>query len=82
VDQCEGIEFCPLSKNRYVEDFQLKQDPRGREYYWLGGKKSEEDLTLNTDDYVVDRNKIAIVPVRFEFNSAVLLDDFKSWKIS
>lgn len=79
--ECQGVEFCHVSKNRYTEAFQVKQNPHGENYYWLGGKRLEIDTDKHADDLVIQKNKVAIAPVKFDFNRDGILDTFKSWDI-
>ena len=81
VSDCEGIEVCKLSKNRYIENFTERLDPSGNRYFWLGGKRLEIENDTDVDDIIIKQNKVAIAPIKFIFNHDVTINSIKSWNI-
>ena len=79
VDEYKGIEVCALSRNRYVEDFDIRKDPKGRTYYWLGGIKTNHNDEFRNDDLVVSENKIAVSPMKIDFNDFESVNNIKTW---
>ena len=37
ASEIEGVEVTRLGSRRYLNSFEVRTDPRGRKYYWLGG---------------------------------------------
>lgn len=79
LEECKGIEVCGLSRNRYVEDFDVRKDPKGRTYYWLGGIKTQIKDAFKDDETVISEKKIAIAPMKIDFNDFTAMDKLKSW---
>lgn len=75
----EGQVVCQVSRNRFTEEFHERQDPKGRSYYWMGGRKLELDGDDPVDDVVIRQNKVAIAPVFFDFQRDDLLARYRSW---
>ena len=38
VAELKGIKICRQADAKWIEEFDERQDPRGRKYYWLTGK--------------------------------------------
>ncbi|MDA3819956.1 MAG: 5'/3'-nucleotidase SurE [Candidatus Delongbacteria bacterium] len=76
----KGIEVCRQTFGVWQGEFEKRQDPSGNPYYWLTGYfENNEDGTPNTDEYVLKRNKVAIVPVKpdlTDFNSLQIMSEW------
>ena len=57
-----------------------KTDPRGKSYYWIGGKPKWQ-ITSGTDFAVVKSGKISISPMKPEFLDSVSLEKLRSGNI-
>jgi len=54
-----------------------KTDPRGKSYYWLGGKQPGFIREHGTDFSAIENKKIAVTPLKFDFTNYNVLDDLK-----
>jgi len=61
-----GIMVCRQAKGSWVEEFDERKDPRGRDYYWITGVFSNPDLNEGTDTWAMEKNYISIVPMKFD----------------
>jgi 5'-nucleotidase len=57
-----GIKVCAQAEATWEEDFEEKEDPYGRKYYWLTGHFVNNDSRSNIDVVHLKNNYISIVP--------------------
>lgn len=77
----KGIKVCRQAHGKWVEEFEKRTDPHGREYHWLAGyfKNFEEDST-ETDIYALKNNFASVVPVTVDMTSYKTLEEIQNWK--
>jgi 5'-nucleotidase len=77
----KGIKVCRQTHGKWVEEFEKRTDPHGREYHWLAGyfKNFERDEML-TDIYAIENNFASVVPVTVDMTCYKTLDKLKDWK--
>ena len=64
---CKGIKVCRQARGVWKEEFEHRQDPQGKDYYWLTGYFTNEEPTEDdTDEYLLQHNYAAIVPVKVD----------------
>ena len=73
----KGIKTVKQAKARWVEDFEKRKDPFGRNYYWIGGEFINGDSRKDTDEYALSENYVAVVPVTIDFTAHELVDKLK-----
>ncbi len=80
--QITGIKITRQGMANYSEEFQVRKDPREREYYWLTGDKNgiEEDETV--DDRAILQNKISITPVHYDLTFYPFMNELEKWNIN
>ena len=68
VDEKEikGLKVCRQAKANWVEEFDEREDPKGRKYYWLTGKFVNYDKGDDTDERALENHYISVVPVQFD----------------
>ncbi len=65
----KGIKVCRQAKARWVEDFDARKDPYGREYFWMTGNFVNGDPALDTDQKALEENYVSVVPVHVDFTA-------------
>jgi 5'-nucleotidase len=65
----KGIKVCRQAKARWVEDFDARKDPYGRNYYWMTGNFVNGDPALDTDQKALEDNYVSVVPVHVDFTA-------------
>lgn len=58
----KGIKVCKQSDARWVEKFDKRIDPNGREYFWMGGEFIDDTPMEDEDETAINKNYISIVP--------------------
>ena len=77
----KGIKVCRQTHGKWVEEFERRTDPQGRDYHWLSGyfKNFEEDST-ETDIYALQNNFVSVVPVTVDMTCYKTLEEIQNWK--
>jgi len=79
--QCKGIVPCPLGERVYDVAVDKRVDPRGRPYFWLGGKH-RAFVGDHTDGNVVTQGYAALTPLTADWTDRAQLDAMKGWDLS
>lgn len=77
----KGIKITKQGKSFWKDDFEMRYDPNGRNYYWLTGKMVYRDKSTDYDIYAVLNNYISITPLRFDLTDYKTYEEIKSWNI-
>jgi 5'-nucleotidase len=81
--EIKGVKITRQGLRRYIEQFQERVDPRGKQYFWLAGEIVEDleqpdDIHLPpnviTDVQAVKDNYIAITPLQYNLTDAIVVD--------
>lgn len=77
----KGIKICRQTRGHWIEEFEHRKDPHGRDYYWLTGEFfNKEPDAMDTDEWALKNNYVAVVPVQVDFtcyNSKIQLEKIK-----
>ncbi len=81
-EECEGIKVCRQTMGVWKEEFDHRVDPQGKEYFWLTGYfHNEESNETDTDDWVVQHNMAAIVPIKVDITDYQALKALENWNL-
>ncbi len=75
------VRITRLGKRRYVNVFDKRTDPRGREYYWLAGDPQDYHNDDCVDTAAVSQGYISVTPLYLDWTSNKLLSELKSWSL-
>lgn len=79
--EIKGIEVCRQTSGKWVEEVERRTDPHQRDYFWLAGFfKNFEPGIPETDIFVLESQKVAVVPVSVDMTCRETFDQMKSWK--
>ena len=73
----KGIKVCKQAKARWVEDYDARKDPFGRNYYWMSGKFENGDPSSDTDQKILEDNYVSVVPVHVDFTAHKYVEKLK-----
>jgi len=65
-EQYEGIKVTRIGRRTYDEAVVLRHDPRGHEYFWVGGPNAYHAREDGTDTTAVDDGFVSITPLALE----------------
>ena len=71
----KGVKICRQSMGSWIEEFDERVDPRGRDYYWITGVFSNPDQVNGTDTWAIAHNYVSVVPMKFDFT------DYEAMKV-
>jgi len=66
LNEIKGLKICRQANARWVEEFDERRDPNGKNYYWLTGKFVNKDQGEDTDVWALENGYVSIVPVQFD----------------
>jgi len=75
----KGIRVCRQARAYWKETFEEKKDPHNRAYYWLTGDFCLTDDKDDTDQWALDNNYVAVVPVQVDFTSYNTISLINKW---
>ena len=78
----KGIKICQQAEANWVEKFDKRQSPMGKDYYWLTGEFINYDKRKDTDEYALSKGYISIVPIQFDLTAHNYIDELKNWKLN
>lgn len=77
-----GIKVTRLGQRRYINIFDKRTDPRGRDYYWMAGEPLElDDNAPDTDVAACREGYIAVTPVKIDLTQHDFIARVKNWRI-
>ncbi len=80
--QIKGIKVCRQAKANWVEEFDKRKTPNGKDYYWLTGKFVNLDGGEDTDEWALENNYISVVPVQFDLTAHYFIKDLNTWNLN
>ncbi len=67
VAQCLGVRTAFQSQAQWNDCYDQRQDPRGRDYWWLHGEMQTEHVEEGSDRDLIEKGYITVTPLRFEY---------------
>lgn len=77
----KGIKICRQAKANWVEEFDKRKNPHGKDYYWLTGKFVNLDKGQDTDEWALEHGYVSIVPVQFDLTAHHFIQQLNSWPL-
>lgn len=59
-----GVRATQLGSRRYDDEVTVRHDPRGREYYWIGGSGAHHDWVDGSDTAAIDQRCVSVTPLQ------------------
>jgi 5'-nucleotidase len=79
--EISGIEVVRQGHGRWVEEFDQRTDPQKRDYFWITGYyKNLDNGSTDTDNHVLEKGKISVVPIKIDMTDHLFVDQLKNWK--
>ncbi len=79
-NEIKGIRICRQTLGKWIEEFDYRVNPHNKDYYWLTGKFSNfEPSAEDTDEWALNNNYVAIVPIEVDLTSYTALKDIQKW---
>jgi len=78
----KGIKVCRQAKANWVEKFDKRKTPNGKDYYWLTGKFVNLDGGEDTDEWALENNYVSVVPVQFDLTAHYFIKELNTWNLN
>ena len=64
----------------YFEDnFEKREDPRGRIYYWMTGDVKDTDIELESDGVAIKEGYVSITPLQLQMTNFNFIEKLNEW---
>ena len=81
-NEIKGIRICRQAKALWVEKFDKRKTPHGKDYYWLTGEFVNEDKGEDTDEWALDNGYVSVVPVQFDMTAHHSIQQLNTWDLN
>lgn len=78
-EEVTGFEVARLGNRHRAEPCIPQQDPRGRDWWWIGPAGAEHDSGAGTDFHAVRTGHISITPIHVDLTRYQALEQVASW---
>lgn len=80
-DEVQGVKITTLGRRAYIDSLTRAKDPSGREYYWIGGGKSEWWGGPDSDFRAIHSGCISVTPLHLDLTNYRLLKEIERWDL-
>lgn len=81
-NEIKGIRICRQAKASWVEKFDKRKTPHGKDYYWLTGEFVNEDKGEDTDEWALNNGYVSVVPVQFDMTAHHTIQQLNTWNLN
>lgn len=79
-ESIKGVRICRQTNGKWHEEFEKRQDPYGRSYFWMDGYFVNFDKgQTDTDVWAVENNYVSIVPCQYDMTAYNVIEQMKNW---
>ena len=80
-EEIRGVAVTRLGSRVYRDTLVRKVDPRGRDYYWIGGEDPVWDPRAGTDFNAVHDGWISVTPLKLDLTDEPAVDTVGEWNL-
>ena len=81
-DDIKGIKITRQAMGRWVEQFDHRVDPYGRDYYWLTGNYALDDKGEDTDIWALENGYASVCPVQIDMTAHTAISKLNNWGLN
>ncbi len=79
--EIRGVQVTRLGSRRYQDTLVRKHDPRGREYFWIGGEDPVWEPMPGSDFHAVHDGWISVTPLSLDLTDNAAVESMKAWPL-
>ncbi len=80
-NEIKGIKICRQAKAIWMEKFDKRITPQGKDYYWLTGEFVNQDKGEDTNEWALENGYISVVPVQFDLTAHHTIQQLNTWNL-
>ncbi len=77
----KGVEVTALGRRVYHDSLTRSEDPRGNDYFWIGGGRSDWSGPQDSDFRAVQAGYVSVTPLHLDLTNYDLLSEVRSWSL-
>jgi 5'-nucleotidase len=77
--EIKGVKICRQANAIWMEKFDKRKTPQGKDYYWLTGEFVNNDKGEDTDEWALAHGYVSLVPVQFDLTAHHAIQQLNSW---
>ncbi|MEE9275272.1 MAG: 5'/3'-nucleotidase SurE [bacterium] len=81
AEEIGGVRFTRQGKRIYSNAVVERIDPRGREYFWIGGNELDWVRESDTDFDAISKKEVSVTPLQMDLTDFGALKEMKSWNL-
>lgn len=82
-DEIDAVEITRLGRRLYRDKLVRRQDPRGMDYYWIGGDRPTGFVwDEGTDIWALASKRISITPIQLDMTAYDFVEELRTWHIT
>jgi 5'-nucleotidase len=70
-----------LGRRVYRDQVDVREDLRGRSYYWIGGPEEQAEDLPGSDCSAVREGHVSLTPLGLDLTHARLIGDLTRWQV-
>ena len=82
ADELKGVRITTLGRRVYSDSLTRREDPSGREYFWIGGGVSSWSGRDDSDFRAVRAGYASLTPLHLDLTNYSLINEVKTWPLS
>ncbi len=79
LSDIQGIEVTRHCGSTYSIEIHHRLDPRGKQYYWVGGEFAGKSDHPETDLSALHNRKVSVTPLRLDITDYTMMRELSSW---
>jgi 5'-nucleotidase len=79
--EIKGIKVSRQARAKWIEEFDERQDPTQRKYYWLTGRFENMDQGEDTDEWALKNGYASVVPCQFDLTAHHAISTLNNWNL-
>jgi 5'-nucleotidase len=81
ANDIKGIKIARQANALWVEKFDKRQTPHGKDYFWLTGEFVNHDKGTDTDEWALANGYVSVVPVQFDLTAHHAIQELNDWNL-
>ncbi|MBU3681536.1 MAG: 5'/3'-nucleotidase SurE [Flavobacterium sp.] len=81
ASEIKGIKIARQANALWLEKFDKRKTPQGKDYYWLTGEFVNHDKGTDTDEWALANGYVSVVPVQFDMTAHHAIQQLNDWNL-